>query len=125
MSFNITSRVNNLSNTTTIILKDLADLQNLIGSYLRVSDAQNLYQVLANLLSIYVSNPSVNMYYSAEYINTLISNYYNKTDSDNKFALIFTVSSPLYYNTTTNKLTIDLSDFYNKSESNSKYQEIY
>ena len=73
MSFNITSRVNNLSNTTTIILKDLADLQNLIGSYLRVSDAQNLYQVLANLLSIYVSNPSTNMYYSAEYINTLIS----------------------------------------------------
>jgi hypothetical protein len=76
-----------------------------------VSDAQNLYQVLANLLSIHVSNPSVNMYYSAEYINTLISDYYNKVDSDNKFALIFTVSSPLYYNTSTNKLTIDLSDF--------------
>ena len=114
MSFNINSRVNNLSNTTTVILKDLADLQNLIGLYLRVSDAQNLYQVLANLLSIYVSSPSVNMYYSAEYINTLISDYYNKTDSNNKFALIFTVSSPLYYNTTTNKLTIDLSDFYKK-----------
>ena len=113
MSFNIASKVNNLTATTAVILEDISDLQELIGSYLRVSDAQNLYQVLANLLSIYVSNPSTNMYYSAEYINTLISDYYNKTDSNNKFALIFTVSSPLYYNTTTKKLTIDLSTFYN------------
>ena len=45
---------------------------------------------------------------------------YNKTDSDNKVALIFTASPPLYYNTTTNKLSIDLSDIYNKSDSDNK-----
>ena len=114
MSFNIASRVNNLFATTAVILEDISDLQKLIGSYLRVFGAQNLYQVLANILSIYVSNPYVNMYYSAAYINTLISDYYDKTDSDSKFSLICTVSQPLYYNTTTNKLTIDLSNFITK-----------
>ena len=56
MSFNIVSRVNNLANTTADILVDISDLQKLIGSYLRVSDAQNLYQVISNIAAVYISD---------------------------------------------------------------------
>lgn len=114
MSFNITTRINNLTSTTEIIIRSLSDLQNLINSYLTVDDARGLYQLLTNIAQTYNNNPTDTIYYSAKYINSLISNYQNKLN----------VSMPLYLNNTTNILSIDLNDYYTKSESDSSYQEV-
>ena len=75
MSFNITNKLNNLSATTEIIINNLVDLQNLIGSYLTLDDARAFYQLLSNIASDYNNNPTDTIYYNAKYINSLISNY--------------------------------------------------
>ncbi len=65
------------------------------------------------MISAYTSSPSSGSYYSAVYINTLISAYQKS----------FTASLPLTLNSTTNILSIDLARYYTKTASDSKYQQ--
>ena len=58
--------------------------------------------------------PTDNMYYNVLYVYILISNYYTKSDTNNKYQAKFTVLTPLN-NSSTNVLSIDLTSYYNKS----------
>ena len=73
MSLSVTNNLNNLFATAEIIINNIADLQNLLGSYLTVSDARGLYQLRRTCAPSYSSNPTDRIYYSAKCVNSLTS----------------------------------------------------